>query len=131
MESVLWNYISKSNDMMKIKIKENTIQSEALANTLSEEFSNLYQVFQKNKTLIVISKTKIIGAKVIVQKNSIVVVGGFPNAITQLIFTFLFFLLGIILPLLCYFIFLNKKMKHVEKEVATFIKENYRAEIID
>ena len=115
---------------MKIKIKENAIQATELKNTLLEAFSSDYQVIAKNPSMIVIAKTKIIGVKVFPRENSLLVVAGFPTTGVQLIFTLLFILLGIIIPLLIYFLVLHHKMKAFENEVATFIKQNYKAEII-
>lgn len=115
---------------MKLTIKENTINPTELKRTLTDEFSNKYTVTATIPTLTVVAKSKIIGTKVILRKNSLHVVGGFPTTFVQLIFTLLFVLLGIVIPLILYFIFLHKKMKSFEHEIATFIKENYKAEII-
>ena len=115
---------------MKLTIKENTINATELKSTLSNEFSNKFTVTATIPTIIVIAKSKIIGTKVIVRKNSLYVVGGFPTPFFQFIFTLVFVLLGVVIPLLLYFIFLHKKMKFFEHEIVAFIKENYRAEII-
>ena len=111
---------------MKLKIKENAIDPVELRNTLDDQFIDLYSVSAKVPTVIFIAKNKLVGAKAIVRKNSLIVQADIPNMLFFLSLVFL----GVLLPLLLYFVFLHKKLKRVEKEVADFIKKNYSAEIL-
>jgi uncharacterized membrane protein (DUF106 family) len=81
--------------------------------------------------MIVIVETKIIGCIVMVRKKSILVNGNFSTMKAQIIFTLLVVLLGFVIPILVYFLVFHKKMKVVEKEIAQFIKENYKELIIE
>jgi VIT1/CCC1 family predicted Fe2+/Mn2+ transporter len=116
---------------MKIKIKENVLTRDELKRELSEKFDNKYNLYYRGKYMIVVAKTKILGCTVMIHKNNIHVNGNFSTMKAQIIFTLLVVLLGVIIPLIVYFIVFHKKMKVVEKEVGQFIKENYKAIIIE
>jgi len=116
---------------MKIYIQENTINLEELKKKLTTQFSNKYTVKMKGKYVVAVAKTKIIGANVIPLKDKIVITGGFPSLPIQLIFTLLFIVLGVVIPLILYWFLLYKKMKDIEQEVANFIKKEYSQIIIN
>lgn len=116
---------------MKIKIKENVLTKEELKRELSEKFNDKYDLSYRGKYMIIVAKTKIIGCAVMIHKNNIHVNGNFSTMKAQFIFTVLFVLIGIIIPLIVYFIVFHKKMKVVEKEVGQFIRDNYKELIIE
>jgi len=66
-----------------------------------------------------------------IHKNNIIVNGNFSTMKAQIIFTLFFVLIGIIIPLIVYFLVFHKKMKVVEKEVGQFIKDHYKELIIE
>jgi len=110
---------------MVIEIKENSIELAELKRTLSEEFGDTYKISNRGKAVIVIAKNKTIGATVTMLKNKILVVGTFPKLWMSIVYMISLIALGIVIPLAIYFVVYHKKMKTVEKEVATFIKEAY------
>ncbi|SHG70316.1 hypothetical protein [Winogradskyella jejuensis] len=110
---------------MKIKIKPEAIDINQLKKLLEKHFSGTYTLNKRNKNLLAVAATKTIGATVLVQKKVIIVNGNFPTMGRQVIFTILLFSLGIIPPLLVYFLFYHKKMKAVEKDVVEFITSKY------
>jgi len=116
---------------MKLNIRENTINLEELKKTLTNHYSDKYTVIMKGKYVVAVAKTKIIGANVIPTKNKIIITGGFPSLPIQLIFTLLFVALGVVIPLILYFLILHKKMKSIEVEVADFIQKKYSNNIIN
>ncbi len=116
---------------MKIKIKENVLTREELKRTLSENFNDKYSISFRGKYMIVVAETKIIGCTVMIHKNNIIVNGNFSTMKAQIIFTLLFVLLGIVIPLIVYFIVFHKKMKVVEEEVGQYIKNNYKEIILE
>lgn len=116
---------------MKIKIKEHAISPNELKLVLSEKFENKYQISNRRPDIIVVAKTKTIGALVFVKKNKIVVGGNFSTMKAQIIFTLLVVLLGFIIPIIVYFFVFHKKMKLVEKEVEEFIIQNFKELIIE
>ncbi len=116
---------------MKIKIKENVLTREELKRTLSEKFNDKYSLSYRGKYMIVVARTKIIGCTVMIHKNNIIVNGNFSTMKAQIIFTLLFVLLGIVIPLIVYFIVFHKKMKVVEEEVGQYIKNNYKEIILE
>jgi len=115
---------------MKLKIKENSISYDELKQTLTQEFGDLYKIDDYSKSIISVSKTKLIGANVAVFKNKILINGGFPSMAYNIGFMLFIILLGFIIPLIIYLLVLHKKMKAVEKEVADFIKVTYKDKIM-
>ncbi len=115
---------------MKLKIKENSISRDRLMEAISAKFNGKYKVSPRKKGVIVIAKNNIIGTVILVRKKSLIINGNFSTMPAQIIYTILLVLLGILLPILVYFIFFHRKMKVVEKEVGEFIKENYTDAII-
>ncbi len=115
---------------MKIKIQENAISRDELMDKLKKNFGDKFKISPRGKGVIVVAKTNLIGAVVLVRKKSLIVNGNFSTMTAQIIFTITLVLLGFLLPLLIYFIFFFGKMKKVEKEVVTFLKAHYREIII-
>ncbi len=96
---------------MKLNIQENSIDLEELKKTLTNHFSDKYTVKMKGKYVIAVAKTKIIGANVVPLKNKIIITGGFPSLSVHIIFTLLFIVLGVLIPLIFYWFLLHNKMK--------------------
>ena len=115
---------------MKLKIKENAIDPVELKTTLTNQFLDLYRVSAKVPAVIVLAKNNLVGTKAIMRKNSLIVQGDIPNLWLRMLFFLSIVFLGVVLPLVLYFVFLHKKLKGVENEVADFIKSNYSAEMI-
>jgi len=114
---------------MKLKIKEDSISVVDLKEAVGKRFEGTYKISDRNKGMIAVAKSKSIGAVILVQKKSVIVNGNFPTMAGQMIFMLLLVLLGILIPLLVYFIVFHKKMKAVEKEVVAFLKEHYSNEM--
>jgi len=114
---------------MKLKIKEGSIDSAQLKEVVTKQFEGVYEISDRSKGLIAVAASKNIGAVIMVRKKSIIVNGNFPTAGRQMVFTLLLVLLGILIPLLVYFIVFHKKMKAVEKDVVAFLKEHYSSEM--
>ncbi len=115
---------------MKLKIKEESVHVDDLKRLLKAHFADTYTVKTRSKNLLAVAQSKTIGATVLVQKKAIIVTGNFPTMASQMVFTILLFLLGIIPPLIVYFLVFHKKMKVVEKDVADFINSKYKDYII-
>jgi len=115
---------------MRIKINENSLNLEELNQNLTNHFSGKYEVNTRTKDILDVAETKNIGASVILTKKYLNINGGFPSATRSMVFTILTVALGIIPPLIIYFIFFHKKMKAVEKDVGEFVTENYQSSIL-
>ncbi|OAD92803.1 hypothetical protein A7A78_02525 [Aequorivita soesokkakensis] len=115
---------------MKINTQENAIDIDDLQLKLLAQFPKKYKVTTRNKDILVVAQSKTCGALVIRKKNSIVVNGNFPTMAGQMIFTLLMVGLGILIPLIIYYLVFHKKMKVVEKEVGEFIKEEYKSKLV-
>jgi hypothetical protein len=81
-----------------------------------------YKYRMRTKSLMVVEKTSAVGANVLVAKNKINVVGNFPSMGLQMVFVLSVVFLGILIPLLIYFIAVYGKQKDVEKEVGQAIQ---------
>lgn len=114
---------------MKIKIQENAIKIDELKHKLTERFSGKYDVSARGKNMLVVAQSNTIGASVIPLRKSIAVNGNFSTMKAQIVFTILIVALGILLPLIVYFLVYHKKMKAVETDVAEFIKVYYKDKI--
>ena len=110
---------------MKINIQENAIDPNELKDALTKHFEGKYKVSNRSPKLLVVAQDNTIGTTILVRKNSLIVNGNFSTMGMQILFTLVLLLLGILIPLILYFALLHKKMKAVEKEVSTFITENY------
>lgn len=115
---------------MKLKIKEGSVDANELKVAVKKHFEGTYTVTDRGKDMIAIAASKTSGAIVLVRKKSIILNGNFPTLAGHMVFMILLILLGIIIPLIIYFLVFHKKMKAVEKDVAAFIKEHYTHEII-
>ena len=110
---------------MKINIQEKAIDIEDLKLNLASHFSGKYGVTTRNKKMLDVAATKNIGATVILTKKHLNVTGGFPSAKRTMVFTLLTIALGVLIPLIVYFLVFHKKMKVVEKDVADYINTHY------
>lgn len=109
---------------MKLTIEENSIAINELKKQLEAKFPT-YKIATPYNYLMYVSKSKTIGCSVIINKKTLIINGGFPSMKATIIFNMCFVLLGIILPLIIYFVAFHGKMKAVEKEVGEFIKQEY------
>ncbi|MEA1873590.1 MAG: hypothetical protein U9N51_04045 [Bacteroidota bacterium] len=107
---------------MKIKIRPNTVSQEEIHDKLSMNFPD-YDVVKKSKRVLIVRRNKIAGCDVILRKKSIYVLRNFPSRGSKILFILSMFLLGIIIPLLVYYIAFHRKQKRVEKEVGRFLQE--------
>jgi hypothetical protein len=108
---------------MKIKIQPGTLTLDILKKRVSTQFPD-YKIIDRNKKFFVVKKSNTEGANVVLKKNSVLVVGNFPTTGGQILFSLSIFLLGIIIPLIIYYVKFNKKLKKVETELGNFIKKS-------
>jgi hypothetical protein len=81
-----------------------------------------YTYALRTKNLLVVTKSAGVGANVVPGKKAINVVGTFPNMGVMMVFVLCVVGLGILLPLLVYFIGWYGRQKAVEKEVAATLQ---------
>jgi hypothetical protein len=110
---------------MKLTIEENSIDIKELKAKLEAKFPN-YKMASPYSYMLYAAKSKTIGCSVLIRKKSLIINGCFPSMKATLIFNLCFVLLGILIPLIIYFVSFHGKMKAVEKEVGEFIKQEYR-----
>jgi len=115
---------------MILKIRENSVLTDKLKLDLEEEFRENYKIKKFSKNRITMAKGKITGAIVTVKKDSIIVVGNFPNPFIYGAYVFLMVFTGILIPFMLYMFFFDKKMKQCGKEVSEYVLKNYGHQII-
>lgn len=106
---------------MKIKITPNTVSQEEICNKLSMHFSD-YKVLKKNKRVLVVRKNSIAGCDVVFRKKSIHILRNFPSGGSKFLFGFSIFVLGVIIPIVVFYIAFHGKQRQVEKEVGNYLQ---------
>lgn len=100
---------------MKIPVQY-PLTGEQLQQFLSQALPQ-YTTTLRGKNMAVVAKSATVGANVVARKNAIVVVASFPNMGAQMGFVFAVLFLGVLIPLLIYFIAWYGAQRRVEKEV--------------
>ena len=110
---------------MRFKIEPNSIEFEDLKSKLEAQFPDYtFKVRQKN--YLVCAKSSTIGTNILLRKTRLIVVGNFPSMLGSLIFVAAILLLGVLIPLVLYFVVFHTKMKKLEKEIADFLAQEYQ-----
>ncbi len=105
---------------MKIPISQ-PIDNATLLPALQQALPQ-YKIYPR-QSFLVVEKTGMVGANVVVRKNKIIVVASFPNMGLQIGFVLAVVFLGVLIPLVLYFIFVYSKQSAVEKEVGAVINQ--------
>ena len=96
------------------------VEKNALQAYLQQAFPQ-YQVGPRQSYLVVV-KSGWVGANVVVRKNKVLVVGNFGSMGLQIAFVLAVVLLGFLIPLLLYLIFVLGKQRALEKEVGAVVQ---------
>lgn len=111
---------------MKITTKE-TVSTEQLKEALTKQFPD-YQVTNRTKAILVVRKSDSSAAAIVMAGNGRITVNeGFATMGGQMVFTLTMILLGILIPLIIYFIAFFPKQKAIRNEVGEFVKSKYGA----
>lgn len=110
---------------MKLSIEENSIDIYELKARLEAKFP-YYKMATPYSYMMYVAKSKTVGCNILIRKKTIHINGNFPSMKAALIFNLCLVLLGILIPIIIYFVVFHGKMKAVEKEVGEFIKQEYR-----
>jgi hypothetical protein len=81
-----------------------------------------FRIFTR-QSFIVAEKTGAVGANVVVRKDKVIVVGNFPNMGLQIAFVLAVVFLGVLIPLLLYFVLVYGKQKDAEKQVGAVVTQ--------
>lgn len=110
---------------MKVAIKQQ-ITTEELKEKLTAAFPD-YEVKNRTKAILVVKKSGTAAAIVVAGRDKVTVNEAFATMGGQMVFTLTMILLGILIPLIIYFVAFFPKQKAVRNEVADFIKKEYGA----
>ena len=109
---------------MNINITPNTLDYAELETKLTAKFPQ-YSFKMRNKQFLVGKKSNTVGTNIILSKKKLMVVGSFPTIGGTMVFALCLVLLGILIPLIIYFIAFHSKMKVMEKEIGAYLQEEY------
>ena len=109
---------------MKFNITPNSVSYPELQEKLQNKFPE-YKFKMRGKQFLIGSKSGTIGANILIRKNKIQVAGNFPTMGGTMIFVFSLLLLGFLIPLIVYFSAFHSKMKAFEKEIGSYLQEEY------
>jgi hypothetical protein len=102
---------------MNLFIKNHFSSIDQLEKKLKNELPD-YTYLRRGKRILIARRSIIAAAVITVKKKHIQVSGNFPEFYYALIFAVITIAFGIIIPVVLYFIFIHKKLKRAEKEVA-------------
>ncbi len=109
---------------MRFNITPNSVTYEELQTKLAAKFPE-YTFKMRGKQFLVASKSSSVGANIVVRKGKMNVVGNFPTMGGTMIFVLCIVLLGFLIPLIIYFVAFHSKMKALEKEIGSYLQEEY------
>ncbi len=96
------------------------VDKNALQAYLQQAFPQ-YEVGPR-QSFLVVAKSGWVGANVVVRKNKVLVVGNFGSMGLQIAFVLAVVLLGFLIPLVLYLVFVFGKQRAVEKEVGAVVQ---------
>jgi len=100
---------------MKIDISQ-PLAPQSLIPSLSAMLPG-YRFSMRGKKVLVAEKSAAVGATLFFRKNKVVVNGNFPNMGLQMVFVLSVVFLGILIPLVIYFLTVYRSQKSSEQEV--------------
>lgn len=105
---------------MKVAISQ-PLQPQTLIPSLSAMLPG-YKLYMRGGKILVAEKSAAVGATLLFRKDKVVVNGNFPNMGVQLVFVLAVVFLGILIPLLVYFLTVYKSQKASETEVGAALQ---------
>jgi uncharacterized membrane protein len=105
---------------MKVAIPQ-PLQPQALIPQLSAMLPG-YKLYMRGGKILVAEKSAAVGATLFFRKDKVVVNGNFPNMGVQMVFVLALVFLGILIPLLIYFLTVYKSQKASEQEVGAALQ---------
>lgn len=109
---------------MKINIQENSVNLADLKSKMIGNFPT-YKFNDFGKNMFIASKSKTIGANIVLKKSKILIAGNFPTMGGRLIFVFCILLLGVLIPFIIYLIAFQPKFSKFEKELGAFVQNEF------
>jgi hypothetical protein len=100
---------------MKVAISQ-PLQPQAVIPQLTAMLPG-YKLYMRGGKILVAEKSAAVGATLFFRKDKVVINGNFPNMGVQMVFVLALVFLGILIPLLIYFLTVYKSQKASEKEV--------------
>jgi hypothetical protein len=112
---------------MKIRIERGSNKFEEIKNFLAINFPD-YEVFVRNNGRIVVKKNFVTGCFIKIYRRSIKINGNFPDLKLQILFYSGVILMGVVYPLLIYFLYFYRRFRNFEEEVGKKLRKEYEIE---
>jgi hypothetical protein len=106
---------------MSVIIKDRETHLEFIEEKLREKLPS-YSYNMRGKKILVARKTKLSAAIIFRKKKRIQVSGNFPEFYFSMIFAVVTVLFGVLIPVILYFIFIHRRLKRAEREVAETLR---------
>jgi hypothetical protein len=110
---------------MKVNIPTNSVSCIDIEKSLTKRFQGI-TIISNSKDFLTLKKSSFVGATILLKKNRIIIAGNFPKKRQQYIFSILVILFGIIIPLAIYFIFYHKGLSVFEKEIGSYLQQEFK-----
>lgn len=108
---------------MNLYFTKHSLTSEDIIAAIQQK-NTAYNLLQIGNRLIIVKFNFLVAAVVSIKKKHISINGNFPYFYVSLIFAIVVIAIGIIIPLVLYFIFLYPKMKRAEREICEILRQN-------
>lgn len=105
---------------MKVAISQ-PLQPQAMIPSLSAMLPG-YKLYMRGGKILIAEKSAAVGATLFFRKNKVVVNGNFPNMGLQMVFMLSVIFLGILIPLVIYFLTVYRSQKASEREVGAALQ---------
>ena len=105
---------------MKVALPQ-PLQPQALIPQLSAMLPG-YKLYMRGGKILIAEKSAAVGATLLFRKDKVVVNGNFPNMGVQMVFVLALLFLGILIPLIIYFVTVYKSQKNSEQEVGAALQ---------
>lgn len=113
---------------MKFPIEPGSITYPELKAKLEKQFPD-YSFTMRGKGVLIAKKSSSAGLNILIQRKRMIVNGSFPTMGGMILFALAMVLLGIIIPIIIYFIAFQPKMKALEQEVGGYLQSEYQQTI--
>lgn len=110
---------------MKFPIEPGAITYPDLKAKLEQQFPS-YSFTMRGKGILIGKKSSTAGLNILIQRKRMIVNAGFPTMGGMILFALIMVLLGVIIPMIVYFIAFHPKMRAFEQEVGGFLQSEYQ-----
>jgi len=110
---------------MRFPIEQGSIAYPELKAKLEERFPD-YSFTMRGKGVLICKQSSTAGLNILIQRKRMIVNAGFPSLGGMILFAVTMILLGVLIPIIVFFIAFHPKMKALEQEVGGFLQSEFQ-----